>query len=242
VAEYLQRAADAGAELALLPENFASMGGSDAEKRCMAAEADALLDFLAAQAATHHLHIIGGSLLIAREQGITNSLPVFDNRGALLACYDKMHLFDMDLNGERYAESDLIAAGEQPVIVELAGFRIGLSICYDLRFPELYRHYSAAGCDLLCNVAAFTATTGRAHWRTLLTARAIENQCYMLAAAQCGEHPDGRHTWGQSMVIDPWGEVIGKQGDGAGVVIASISCSRLRAIRQQLPALRHRRM
>jgi len=244
-ARLLGEAADNGAHLALLPENFTFMGGSDAQKRQLAEhESDsATLHFLSEQAAQHHLSIIGGTLLLHEPNGrMRNSCPAFDNTGRLLAMYNKIHLFDMDYEGESYCESALIEAGKQPVAVPIEPFRAGLSICYDLRFPELYRAYTDDGCNLLCNVAAFTATTGRAHWQPLLQARAIENQSYLLAAAQCGEHPDGRQTWGHSMIIDPWGEILAELGDGEGVIITDLSTARLRHIRAALPALQHRRL
>jgi len=244
-ARLLSEAAERGAQLALLPENFTCMGGSDAQKRQLAEhENDSpTLRFLSQQAAQHHLAIIGGALLLhAADERVRNSCPAFDNTGRLLAIYDKIHLFDMDYEGESYCESALIEAGRQPVAVSVEPFRAGLSICYDLRFPELYRAYADDGCNLLCNVAAFTATTGRAHWRPLLQARAIENQSYLLAAAQCGTHPDGRRTWGHSMIIDPWGEILAELGDGEGVIIADLSTTRLQHVRASLPALQHRRL
>jgi len=252
-ARLLGKAAGEGAELALLPENFAFMGGSDAEKRNIAEDENgsATLRFLSEQAATRRMAIVGGTLLLNSPDGrrngnkqgrMRNTCPVFDNTGKLLAAYDKIHLFDMDYEGESCCESAMIEAGSRPVATPIGAFRAGLSICYDLRFPELYRAYAADRCDLLCNVAAFTAVTGRAHWRTLLRARAIENQSYVLAAAQWGEHPDGRRTWGHSMIIDPWGETLAELADGEGMIIADLSKARLQQLRSALPALQHRRL
>ena len=241
----LSRAAQRGAALAVLPENFSLMGGIDADKKQHAEDPSdsAILQFLSAQAAKHHMAIIGGSLLLHGQGGrLRNVCPAFDVGGNQLAIYDKIHLFDMDYNGESYCESALVAAGDHPAAIPCGAFRVGLSICYDLRFPELYRTYADDGCDVLCNVAAFTATTGRAHWQTLLKARAIENQSYMLAAAQSGTHPDGRQTWGHSMIIDPWGEVLAELEEGEGIVVAALSKTQLNAVRQSLPALRHRRI
>jgi len=241
----LADAAGQGAELALLPENFTFMGVSAAKKRAMAEDesTSATLDFLSQQAAMHQMTIIGGSLLLRGEKDqLRNACPAFDASGRLISIYDKIHLFDMDNAGESYCESDLIQAGNQPRSLAVGAFRAGLSICYDLRFPELYRTYIDEGCDLLCNVAAFTATTGAAHWQTLLRARAIENQCYMLASAQYGTHADGRQTWGHSMIIDPWGEILAELPDGSGVITAELLKSRLQMIRQSLPALQHRRL
>jgi nitrilase len=166
VATLLDEAAASGAELALLPENFSFMGGSQAQKRAAAEDAadSPTLRFLAAQASRHAMAIVGGSLLLRGAEGeglLRNSAPVFDAGGHLLGLYDKIHLFDMNAEGERYCESALIETGSRPFSVPLGAFRLGVSICYDLRFPELYRRHAAAGCDLLCNVAAFTAATGR---------------------------------------------------------------------------------
>jgi len=241
----LAQAAGQGAELALLPENFGYMGGSDAEKKQLAEDQSdsTTLRFLSGQAATHQLAIIGGTLLLKDENGrIRNTNPVVDSQGRLLTMYDKIHLFDMDYEGESYCESALIEAGRRPATVSVDSFSIGLSICYDLRFPELYRAYADDSCDILCNVAAFTAATGRAHWKTLLKARAIENQAYVLASAQWGRHPDGRETWGHSMIIDPWGEILAELPQGEGVVLADLSKKRLHEVRESLPALQHRKL
>lgn len=243
-ARLLQQAADQGAELAILPENFSLMSVSDHQKQLLAEseQHSAVLDFLSQQATAHHMAIIGGSILLHGSHGrLRNSSAAFDCTGRLLAIYDKMHLFDVEINGESYHESSMIRPGHTPVVVQLEGFRIGLSICYDLRFPELYRYYADAGCNLLVVVAAFTAQTGKAHWQTLLAARAIENQCYMIASAQSGTHADGRKTWGHAMIIDPWGEVMALQEAGDGVVIADLSIARLESVRGMLPTLQHRR-
>ncbi|PJA33033.1 MAG: hydrolase [Zetaproteobacteria bacterium CG_4_9_14_3_um_filter_53_7] len=245
VAGLLGQAAAAGARLALLPENFAFMGGSDEQKRNVAEKQDdsAILKFLAGQAEKHGMAIVGGSLLLKGEGGkVRNACPVFDAKGQLLTVYDKIHLFDMDYQGESYRESAFIEPGKKPSEVFVEGFKLGLSICYDLRFPELYRLYAENGCQVLCNVAAFTATTGHAHWLTLLRARAIENQCYVLASAQIGKHPDGRQTWGHSMIIDPWGEVLAELAEGRGFITADLSLGRLEQVRASMPVLQHRRL
>jgi nitrilase len=242
-ADLLAQAAGQGAELALLPENFTFMGGSDAEKKRLAEDASlsATLRFLSEQAAAHQMAIVGGTLLLKGwNWEIRNACPVFDAAGHQLTVYDKIHLFDMGFQGESYRESELIEAGDRPTVIQAGEFKLGLSICYDLRFPELYRIYADDDCDVLCNVAAFTAATGCAHWQTLLTARAIENQAYVLASAQCGTHPDGRETWGHSMIIDPWGEVLAELAEGQGVIIAELSKRRLEQVRQSLPCLQHR--
>jgi len=241
----LQQAADGGAQLAVLPENFALMGISDSAKQLLAEpqQQSLVLRFLSEQAALHGMALIGGTILLQGEHGkCRNACPVFDAAGRLLAIYDKIHLFDAALSDHCYCESASIQAGREPCTVALESFRIGLSVCYDIRFPELYRRYADAGCQVLSVVAAFTEPTGRAHWQTLLQARAIENQCYVLASAQWGEHADGRKTWGHSMLIDPWGEVLAVQQEGVGVAIAALSHDRISHVRTILPCLKHRRL
>ena len=241
----LAQAAVQGAELAVLPETFSFMGGREAEKRAWAEpQSDSfVLQFLSEQAVQHKMVIIGGTVMLSDDsEHIRNACPAFDAKGELLAVYDKIHLFDMDHQGESYHESGWIKAGDKPVSIPVGDFRAGLSICYDLRFPELYREYVDHGCNLLCNVAAFTAITGRAHWQILLQARAIENQCYVLASAQTGQHPDGRKTWGHSMIIDAWGKVLCELVEGEGVIVAELSKEHLMQVRQSLPALQHRRL
>jgi deaminated glutathione amidase len=244
-AELLRQAAGQGARLALLPENFAFMGASDAAKRRAAQpeETSEALAFLGEHAAALNMAIIGGSVALsdAGQTRLRNTSVAFSATGERLAAYDKMHLFDVDVQGECYRESDLIRPGDKPVTARIEGWKIGLSVCYDVRFPELYRHYSAAGCEILSIPSAFTVPTGRAHWETLLRARAIENQCYVLAAAQAGVHPGGRSTWGHSMIIDPWGEVLASMEEGEGVAIADLSYARQQSLRRQFPVLKHRR-
>jgi nitrilase len=153
-----------------------------------------------------------------------------------------MHLFAFDNGREQYDEGRVLEAGGEPVALQAGPLRVGLSVCYDLRFPELYRKLMQPPCDLLCVPSAFTYTTGQAHWELLLRARAVENQCVVLAPAQGGTHENGRRTWGHSMIVDPWGEVLALQAEGEGVVLASVDAQRLAAVRAQLPALRHRRL
>jgi len=243
--QWLTKASAAGAELAVLPENFALMGVSDAKKRAAAEpqESSKVLAFLSRQAARHHMSIIGGSVLLEGEEGrLRNACAAFDADGRLLDIYDKIHLFDVDVGGDLYRESAIVQPGGRPVMVRLGEFNAGLSICYDLRFPELYRHYARHGCDIISVVAAFTETTGRAHWQPLLRARAIENQSYVLASAQTGVHADRRRTWGHSMIIDPWGEIVAELSEGEGVISACLSADRLQAVRRSLPALQHCRL
>ncbi len=240
----IEAAACESVHLVVLPENFSFMGASDAERRDAAEypEQSWVLGFLSEQANQHRMHIVGGSLLL-RQPGsgqLRNACPVFSPDGKLLEIYDKMHLFDVDLDGESYHESATIAAGDGPKSVAFGGWLVGLSICYDLRFPELYRRY--AGCQVLSVPAAFTVPTGRAHWEVLLRARAIENQAYVLAAGQVGEHPGGRQTWGHSMIVDPWGEVLDCRDEGEGIVVADLDMARVHHVRRAIPALGHRRL
>ena len=243
--EWLEQAAKHGAELALLPENFAFMSADDASKHDIAEPETQshVLDYLSRRARECSMAVIGGSVSLTHSSSgkVRNACPVFSHRGDLLGMYDKIHLFDVDLENERYRESDTIIAGDTPVSVKVKGYNIGLSICYDIRFPELYRYYANEECHILTVPAAFTVPTGMAHWETLLRARAIENQAYVLTAAQWGEHPGGRKTWGHSMVIDPWGDVMAKQEEGEGVIVADLDSNLLLRIRSSLPALKHRK-
>jgi len=249
-ASLLQRAAAAGAQLAVLPENFAFMSADDAEKRTIAEpeETSRVLDFLSRQAAEHAMTIIGGTVALCSPDAgmIRNTCPVFDAEGKRVGSYDKIHLFDVDLEQESYRESEVVLPGDRPEIVHAGCWNIGLAICYDLRFPELFRHYSAHGCNLFTLPAAFTVPTGMAHWEALLRARAIENQAYVLAAAQssgeAGVHPGGRKTWGHSMIIDPWGDVLAVLDEGEGVITAELDMDFLLRVRRSLPVLQHRRM
>ena len=171
-----------------------------------------------------------------------NANTVWAPDGTLAAHYDKIHLFSFEQGSERYDEGRVLSAGSTPVALQAGALRVGLSVCYDLRFPELYRALMHPPCDLLSVPAAFTVPTGRAHWELLLRARAVENQCYVVAAAQGGEHATGRRTWGHSMVVDPWGEVLAVQPEGEGVVFADVDPARLADVRTRLPALAHRRL
>ena len=171
-----------------------------------------------------------------------NSLLVWNPQGERVARYDKIHLFAFDNGRERYDEGRVLAPGSEPVALDVEGWRVGLSICYDLRFPELYRALMQPACDLIVVPSAFTHTTGQAHWDLLLRARAVENQCYVLAPAQGGLHENGRRTWGHSLLCDPWGELLAVQPEGEAVVAGTLDAARLAAVRQQLPALAHRRL
>ena len=199
-------------------------------------------DFLAATAARNKVWLVGGSapLACADPDKVKNSCLVFDDSGKRVARYDKIHLFGFDLGAERFQESRSIEAGSEVVTLDTPFGRLGLSICYDLRFPEMYRKMGVV--DLILVPSSFTATTGRAHWEMLLCARAVENQAYVLAPAQGGHHKNGRDTWGHSMIIDPWGKVLAVLDAGPGVVAAEIDLAEIARVRRMLPALTHRVM
>jgi predicted amidohydrolase len=243
----LEDAAARGSRLAALPENFSFMGLKDADKRAVAeAEgAGAAQDFLAGIARRLKLWIVGGTvpLRAAGADGrVAAASLVYDADGQRVARYDKIHLFDVDIPGriEAYRESRHVAPGAAAAVVDTPAGRVGLSVCYDVRFPELYRHLSAAGAQLLVVPSAFTAPTGRAHWETLLRARAIENLCYVLAPAQSGFHPGGRETYGDSMIVDYWGRILQRVPRGHGCAVADVDLSRQAGVRESFPALAHR--
>jgi nitrilase len=244
----LAQAAAEGAALALLPEWFCLMGRRE-EDKLDAAEAPGagpIQRFLAEQAARHRLWLIGGTLPLrdpACAPGrVRNSCLVHAPDGGLAARYDKIHLFAFRTAHEQYDEGRVLDPGGEPVALQAGPLRVGLSVCYDLRFPELYRALMTPPCDLLSVPAAFTYTTGQAHWELLLRARAVENQCYVLAAAQGGRHENGRRTWGHSLVVDPWGDIVALRAEGEGVVLAEIDAAAMADVRQRLPALGHRRL
>lgn len=236
-----------GADLVALPEYFPIMGASDGDK-LRAREADGagpIQSFLADAARRYRIWLVGGSLpLLAGAPGeggkAFNSCLVYNPQGERVARYDKIHLFGFEKGGERYNESAMVAAGSQLAVCSTPFGRMGLSICYDIRFPELYRALGEV--DLLVIPAAFTETTGRAHWEILLRARAIENQCYVLASAQGGRHENGRETHGNSLLIDPWGEILGRLPKGPGIVVGELDHARIAEVRASLPALMHRVM
>ena len=222
------------------------MGRRDTDKLALAEAAGdgPIQQFLSGQAREHGLWLVGGTLPVRTAQAdrVLNRSCVYAPDGSEAAHYDKVHLFAFDNGRESYDEGRTLNAGSTPVALQAGPLRVGLSICYDLRFPELYRALMHPPCDVLVVPAAFTHTTGRAHWELLLRARAVENQCYVLASAQGGTHPNGRRTWGHSMVVDPWGEVLEVCTEGEGVVVAEVDPQRLAQVRLQLPALAHRRL
>ena len=247
--QLMEQAARLGAELVVLPEYFCAMGARDTDKIAYreAYGSGPIQDFMRQAARELQLWVVAGTLPLQADdaQHVLNTSLVYSPQGECVARYDKIHLFCFDNGREHYAESDVVQAGTQPVVCDVQArsgetWRLGLSVCYDLRFPELYRQLSAKGADLLLVPSAFTYTTGQAHWEVLLRARAIENQAYVLAPGQGGVHENGRRTWGHSLLIDPWGEVLALQASGMGVVLGDLNRERMYQVRQQLPALTHR--
>ncbi len=241
----IAEAVRAGAELVALPEYFCFMGHTDRDKLAIAEAPGAgpIQHMLAGAAKAHGVWLIGGTLPLqsSEHERVLNSNCVYAPDGTLAARYDKMHLFRYDNGRERYDEGRVLLAGAEAVAFDAGRVRVGLSVCYDLRFPELYRRLMQPPCDLLSVPSAFTYTTGLAHWELLLRARAVENQCYVIAPAQGGTHENGRRTFGHSLVVDPWGVVVAVRAEGEGVVLADIDAARIAEVRRQLPALEHRR-
>ena len=241
-------AVDADADLIVLPENFAIMGLTEEDKVALAEkEGDGPIQtFLSQQAKDNGVWIVGGTipLACADDNKVRAACLLFDAAGKQVARYDKIHLFDVMLeeNKESYIESETIEAGDSCVVVDTPFGRLGLAICYDLRFPELFRTLLDQGVEIIAVPSAFTAITGRAHWETLVRARAIENLSYMIAAAQGGYHVNGRETYGNSMIVDPWGTVLDRLPNGSGVITAEIDPVRLAQTRQNFPAISHRKL
>jgi len=244
--DLLKQAAGAGADLAILPEYVDYLGPAAGEPRPEPIDGEFATTFADA-ARRLSMWVVAGSF---HEVGpdadrIYNTTLVFDRSGSLAGTYRKIHLFDVDLADRpevSYQESRRVAPGADVVCVDVEGVRAGLSICYDLRFPELYRRLAADGAQVLLVPAAFTTHTGRDHWEVLLRARAIENQCYVVAAGQSGEHDPGRSCYGHSMVVDPWGTVVAQAVDGVGIVVADLALDRVERIRAELPSLANRRL
>lgn len=241
-------AADAGAQLVVLPENFAIMGMAETDKVAIRETAGAgpIQDFLANQAAKFGIWLVGGTIPLAATAAdkVRAACLLFNDQGDVVARYDKMHLFDVRLNDgeETYVESQTIEPGDTPVVADTPFGRLGLAVCYDLRFPEQFRAMLEQGMQLFVLPSAFTAITGRAHWEVLIRARAIENLCYVIAAAQGGFHVNGRETHGDSMIVDPWGTVLDRLPRGSGVVAADIDLARVANTRRNFPAISHRRL
>jgi nitrilase len=238
----IAEAAVAGARLVVLPEYFGIFGARATDKVAVR-ETDGAgpqQAFLAAEAKRHGIWLVGGTvpLACADPQRVRSACLVYGPAGARVARYDKIHLFAFARGEERYDEGRTIERGDTPVAIDLPCGRVGLSVCYDLRFPELYRRLGELA--LIVAPAAFTATTGAAHWHLLLRARAVENQCYVLAAAQGGTHPGGRRTYGHSALIDPWGRIVVERETGEGVVVGDVDPACIADVRAELPALSHR--
>ena len=247
-ARLISRAVDAGAELLVLPENFAIMGMREEDKvkvREIYGQGP-IQDFLAEQAHQHSTWIVGGTVpLTAKDsQHVRAACLLFDDRGEVKARYDKVHLFDVHLSEskETYDESTTTEPGETATVVDTPFGRLGLAVCYDLRFPELFRRMSDEGAELFAIPSAFTAITGRAHWEILVRARAIENLCYVIAAAQGGYHVNGRETHGDSMIVDPWGRVLDRLPRGSGFVVSNVNIDKVRNTRRNFPVLQHRKI
>ncbi len=261
----IKEAASRGAQLIGLPEYFCLMGRRDGDKLAIAEPAGTadepgagpIQQMLSSAAREHGVWLMGGTLPIqgSDPSRVWNANCVYAPDGRLAARYDKIHLFRFDNGREHYDEGVAIQPGTEPVAMQAGGLKVGLSVCYDLRFPELYRALMGAvgavgavgnvangPCDVIAVPAAFTHTTGLAHWELLLRARAVENQAYVIAPAQGGQHENGRRTFGHTMIVDPWGQVLGVLAEGEGVVVAELDAARLASVRRQLPALEHRRL
>ena len=245
----LEQAADAGAAMAVLPENFALMAGDERTKLTHAEPLDGdgpLTAFLRAEATRLGLWLIGGTLPYAapdETDRVRAACLLVDDTGAIRARYDKIHLFDVDLgDGEAYRESATLAPGSEPVVAATPLGTVGLAVCYDLRFPELFRALVDRGAEWLAVPSAFTHTTGAAHWAPLVRARAIEDQCFIVAPDQGGMHPGGRRTFGHTLIADPWGTTLDEVAEGEGLALAAVDPARVADIRSRLPALDHRRL
>ena len=248
-ARLLQQAADQGAEFALLPEFFAIIGREDTDKLAHQEPygEGPLQSFLSGRAREHGLWLMGGTIPLQSgdPNRVYNSCLLYNPRGECVARYDKIHLFDVSIEGEQeesYSESRTMTPGAEVVVAGTPLGNIGMSVCYDLRFPELYRSMADQNVDIITVPSAFTETTGRKHWDILLRSRAVENLSFVIAAAQGGQNNETRATWGHSMIIDPWGDILGELDKGSGVVCADIDLERARTLRQSFPALQHRRL
>lgn len=245
----LERAHAQGAALAVLPENFAIMGRREADKVAVAEPGGEgpIQAFLGHCARELGMWIVGGTIPVRDEAEpgrVAAASLVFDERGRCVARYDKIHLFDVDIPGreERYRESATVVPGAQPIVTTTPLGRLGMAVCYDVRFPELFRLLQAQGAEVFSLPSAFTAPTGRAHWELLVRARAVENLCYVLAPAQSGTHDNGRETYGDSMIVDPWGQVLARVAEaGPGLAVAEIDRTLQHELRGRFPALAHRK-
>ncbi|MBR42185.1 MAG: hypothetical protein CL387_04025 [Acidiferrobacter sp.] len=239
---FIDQASAGGADIIALPENFSLMSETKHQRHDAAERVNDVEAMLSAAARDNNAVIIGGSTPLPAPDGrVTNTCLVFDDQGRRIGRYDKIHLFDVSVSSsESYSESRHISPGTEPLAVDALGLTLGITICYDLRFPELYRRLAAAGAELFTIPSAFTVPTGRAHWHTLLRARAIENLAWVVAPAQVGEHTSGRQTFGHSLIIDPWGAIVAECAGGPGVIFAQLDRDNAAQRRQQFPALAHR--
>jgi nitrilase len=238
----------AGAKVVVLPENFAIMGMKESDKVDIR-EQDGngpIQEFLAEQAQKNNVWLVGGTVpLVAHAPDkVRAACMVYDNTGKQVARYDKAHLFDVSIvdTGEQYIESETIEAGEDIVVVDTPFAKLGIAVCYDLRFPEMFRNMLKHQVEVIVIPSAFTAITGSAHWEVLVRARAIENLCYVVAADQGGYHVNGRESYGDSMIVDPWGHILDRLSSGSGVVLGEIDLNYLRSTRRNFPALEHRKL
>jgi nitrilase len=244
----LEQARARGARIAALPENFAYMGAGPADKLAVAESygSGPIQDFLSQRARSLGLWIVAGTLplQVPGEERAAAACLVYDDAGREVARYDKIHLFDVDVPGktESHRESRGVRPGSQAVVVDTPAGRLGLAVCYDVRFPELFRELLAQGAEWFTLPSAFTVPTGLAHWELLLRTRAVENLCYVVAPAQSGFHENGRETHGDSMIVEPWGRVIARLPRGTGLITAELDLARQRRLRQDFPAVQHRRL
>ena len=241
----IQLAKEQGAELIVLPENFAIMGMEETDKVKIREKYNdgPIQSFLSDQARKHNIWLVGGTLPLQCDDPnkILAACILYNSDGEAVARYDKIHLFDVDIeNEESYKESETIAKGNELVVADTPFGRLGLAICYDLRFPELFRGLIDQQADIIALPAAFTATTGKAHWECLVRARAVENLCYLIAANQGGYHLNGRNTYGDSMIVDPWGNILNRLSRGAGIVVANVDLEQMNNTRRTFPCLDHR--
>lgn len=235
-------ALDAGAKMIVLPENFSFMGADPKPSEMLST--GPVQHFLQTLAREHRVWIVGGTIPIKHPNHphkVFAASLVFDDRGQMVGHYYKMHLFDVELPSEKYEESARVVPGEEPKIIKTPFGWCGLAICYDIRFPELFRYVQMQGAEMVTLPSAFTVPTGKAHWEILVRARAIENQVYVIAAAQTGRHPNKRETYGHSLIVNPWGEVLASLGDEEGIVVADVDLAYLHQLRERFPVLKHKR-
>lgn len=253
VSKQISLAVDSGAKLVVLPETFSIMGMQDADQLKVAEDEGVgpIQEFISEQAKKNKIWIIAGTIPLKLnsnnaeyENKVYSACLVYNEKGEIVSRYDKVHLFDVhiDQTNETYFESETIEAGNKAIVVETPFGKVGLAICFDLRFPELFRKLVLLGAEIIVIPAAFTASTGKAHWEVLLRARAIENLSYVIASAQGGYHVSGRETYGNSMIIDPWGTILDRMDQGAGYVVADIDIDNLNTIRKSFPVLKNRKI